>query len=275
MATTKNSKAVFNYLRLKPVEGLTLSNSMHEKIFLVDGERASQELDQTRFFEDDLDYFVAPKIFAPGIDARIITHEAILKQHENVFNIKERVKMDDDIMNTIMGIDFKKLRAYHYLVIPTPAYKEYIEKKLEEGKEILMITNSQKSAAFVSNKGYFYSLPEMKELARKGLEMYQWKGDGVLGYLHEKVMIFDEDHAIIGSHNFGIGSTSVSNEIAIEFKSKAIAGRLIEVFDEEISNVKLTKKVKDKTLLDEINKHFKWIKLLRADIIGDIVRELC
>ncbi len=331
--STKNSKALFNYLRMKPVEGLTLSNNLHEKIFLVDGERAViggrnisdssfrgkdmevmlegpvvhqvqehfrvmhdfmlqletnskcnanvescllaiQELEQTRFYENDPDYFVPSKIFEPGIVARIITHEAILKQHQNVFNIKERVSMDDDIMKVIMDIDFKKLRAYHYFIIPTPIYKKHIEKMLEEGKEIQLITNSQKSASFVSNKGYLYSLPDMNELAGKGLEMFQWKGDGQLAYLHEKVMIFDEDHAIIGSHNFGIGSTSVSNEIAVEFKSKEIAGRLIEVFDEEISNIKLTKKVKQKSLLNEINEHFKWIKVLRADIIADIVREL-
>jgi len=156
--TTENSKAVFNYLRLKPVEGLTLSNNLHEKIFLVDGERAIiggrnisdssfrgkdmevmlegsvvhqvqdhfrimhdfmleleassifkddisecllnfQLLDQTRFFENDLEYFGNPTIFQPGVDARIITHEAILKQHQNVFNIKERVKMEDDIIS--------------------------------------------------------------------------------------------------------------------------------------------------------------------------------
>ncbi len=331
--STKNSKAVFNYLRLKPGEGLGLTNNMHEKIFLVDGERAiiggrnisersfsgkdmevmiegpvlhqvqdhfrimhdfltklekkskcrndvvscltaSKELEQARFFADDIDYYIAPKIFEPGIEARIITHEAILKQHQNIFKIKERVKMNDDVMNTVMAIDFNKLRAYHYFIIPTAAYKIHLEKKLEEGKEILMITNSQKSASVVSSKGYFYSLPEMNKLVSQGLEMYLWKGDGELPYLHQKTMIFDEDHVIIGSHNFGIGSTSVSNEIVIEFKSKEIAGRLIEVFDAEISDIMLTEKVKEKTLLDEIDKNFKLIRLLRAGIVGVFLREL-
>ena len=49
----------------------------------------------------------------------------------------------------------------------------------------------------------------------------------------KKVLIFDEDHIIIGSHNFGTGSTSVSNEIAVEIKSKRIADRLIDVFESE------------------------------------------
>lgn len=329
----KNENVVFNYFRLKPVDGLVFSNNLHEKIFLIDGEKAilggrnisdssfrgkdmeillegpvvnqvqdhflimhdfllemeiksqcqddvtvclaaTQEIEQTRFFNDDATYFPEQPEFENGVEARILTHEAILKQHQNVYNIKQRIKMEDDIMNAVLNTQFKKLRAYNYFVIPTPAYKAYLEKNLKLGNEIQMITNSQRSASFVSNKGYLYSLPEMRDLARKGLSIFQWNGDGELAYLHEKVMIFDDEHVIVGSHNFGIGSTSVSNEIAIEFKSPEIAARLIEVFDEEISNSKLTKRAKENTLLSEIKDKLTWIKVLRTGVIGDILQEL-
>ena len=331
--TPKNKDVTFNYLRLKPFEGLTLSNNLHEKVFLIDGEKAilggrnisdssfrgkdmevllegdvvnqvqdhfmmmhdfmvqleannicknnvescleaSQLLDQTRFFADDHNFFPEQAIIENGTPARILTHEAVVKQHQQVFNIKERINMQDDIMSAVLNTEFKKLRAYNYFVIPTPAYKSYLEKNLKAGKTIQMITNSKRSAAFVSNKGYLYSLPDLRELAKKGLDIFQWQGDGELAYLHEKVMIFDDEHVIIGSHNFGIGSTSVSNEIAIELKSPAIAQRLIEVFDQEIADSKLTKKARENTFLSEIREHLTWVKVLRTGIIGDILQEL-
>lgn len=328
----KDSVAVFNYLRLRPVDGIVLSNNLHEKIFLVDGEQAIiggrniadsslrgkdmevllqgpvvnqvqehfrkvhdflidvqintsckndvqrclkkfRQLNKTRFHKNDPDYFPEQPVFTEGVPARILTHDAVLRQYEFKYNIKERAKMHDDIINTIIGTKFKKLRGYNYFIFPIPEYKEFLERNLKEGNQIQLITNSQRSAAFVSNKGYLYSLPELRELAKSGIDIFQWQGDGELAYLHEKVMIFDEDHVFIGSHNFGKGSTSVSNEIAIEFTSSDIAKRLIEVFDAEISDSKLTKKAKESTLLDEMNSHLKWVKFLRTGVIGDILQE--
>lgn len=329
---SKNSTTVFNYLRLKPENGLVLSNNLHEKIFLIDGEKAilggrniadssmrgkdmevllegpvvnqvqehfrlvhdflldleiqakcKNDLDKclknyldltkTRFQKNDSDFFPVQPTFENGIKARILTHDAVLKQYKYNYNIKERSQMPDDILSTIVSTKFKKLRGYNYFIFPLPEYKEYLERNIKEGNEVQLITNSQRSAAFVSNKGYLYSLPELRELANKGVSIFQWQGEGELEYLHEKVMIFDEDHVFIGSHNFGKGSTAVSNEIAIEFTSTEIAKRLIEVFDAEISDSKLTKKAKESTLLDEMNKHIKWVKFLRTGVIGDILQE--
>jgi putative cardiolipin synthase len=328
----KSSTTVFNYLRLKPTNSIVLSNNLHEKIFLVDGEKAILggrniadssmrgkdmevllegpvvnqvqehfrlvhdflldleiqdkckndlqeclkhylELSKTRFQKNDSDFFPVQPLFEKGIQARILTHDAVLKQYKFNYNIKERSKMPDDIISTIIGTKFKKLRGYNYFIFPLPDYKEFLEKNIKEGNEIQLITNSQRSAAFVSNKGYLYSLPELRDLAKKGISIFQWQGDGEMEYLHEKVMIFDEDHVFIGSHNFGKGSTAVSNEIAIEFTSPEIAKRLIEVFDSEISDIKLTKKAKESTLLDEMNAHLKWVKFLRTGVIGDILQE--
>ena len=331
--TPEIPNAVMSFLRLKPVEGLSISNNLHEKIFLVDGQKAilggrnisdssfrgkdmevmlegpvvnqvqqhfkimhdfltqleinsacrsqiefcmdmTQSYYQTLFYENDPSFFPEQPVFENGVTARILTHEAVLKQHMHTFNIKQRLYMTDDIMNTVLKTEFKTLRAYNYFIIPTDDYKDFLLKNIKAGKDIKVITNSKRSAAFVSNKGYLYSLPDLKELARKGLNIYQWNGDGELAYLHEKVMIFDEDHVMIGSHNFGIGSTSVSNEIAIEFKSPEIASRLIQIFDQEISDEKLTKKAREKTFNREIDEDSNWVKFLRTNLIGDILQEL-
>jgi len=55
--------------------------------------------------------------------------------------------------------------------------------------------------------GYYYALPEMFNYLKHGVDIYQWcGGDGEHlppdnCFIHEKVMLFDDDHAILGSHN--------------------------------------------------------------------------
>jgi phosphatidylserine/phosphatidylglycerophosphate/cardiolipin synthase-like enzyme len=107
-----------------------------------------------------------------------------------------------------------------------------------------------------------------------GLKLYQWQGNGQMTYVHEKVLIFDEDHVIIGSHNFGTGSTSVSNEIVVEIKSERIAARLIEVFDEEKNDSNITNLVDGKFLQEEIDLYKKEIKRLHSSFIGGVIREI-
>lgn len=330
---TENGKAVFTYIKLLPIDGITSTNNLHEKIFLVDGEKAilggrnisdssfhgkdmevllegpvvnqvqdhfksmhdflvkvnteysckrnykkckdfSDRLEKSNFSAKANAYFPVQPEFENGIKARILTHNGVLKQQKNRYSIRERAQMQDDIISSVVNAKFNKLRAYNYFIIPTTTYKNFLERSVEEGKDIQIITNGKRSAATVSDKGYLYSLPEMRELASKGLSIYQWQGKGELEYLHEKVMIFDDEHVIIGSHNFGRGSTSASNEIAIEFDSADIAKRLIDIFDNEISDETLTKKTKEHSILQEINDNFKLVKFLRTTIIGGILSEL-
>jgi phosphatidylserine/phosphatidylglycerophosphate/cardiolipin synthase-like enzyme len=149
----------------------------------------------------------------------------------------------DDIVETIISTPFKKLRGYNYFIIPTPRYKNFLIQSLEEGKQIEIVTNSQTSASSVSDSGYIYALKPMIELSKKGLDIIEWRGKAPHTYLHTKVMIFDEDRAIIGSHNLGVGSTSVSNEIAVEINSPSHVARLIEIFENDKKDTELTNQV--------------------------------
>ena len=158
--------------------------------------------------------------------------------------------------------------------MPTPKYKKFLEASLAEGDSIEMITNSYELAKFSSNFGYIYSIPEAKDLIEDGLELYQWQRNQKLNYVHEKVMIFDEDHVILGSHNFGVGSTAVSNEIAIEIKSKPIAKRLIEVFENETANTAITMKADFNFIEQEYNNYKMQIKILRLKLVEGILREI-
>ena len=226
------------------------------------------------FAPDSPNFFPAQPSFADGVDARILSHEAVIHQKELGMGRRAREKQQDDILDTVTKIEFKKLRAYNYFMIPTERFKAYLEDSLAKGSSIEMITNSYESAKFSSNYGYIYSIPDARDLVEQGLELHQWQRNQKLNYVHEKVMIFDEDHVIVGSHNFGVGSTAVSNEIAIEFKSKKIADRLIEVFEKEVSDPTITSKADLSFLEHEYEKYKMQIKLLRIKIVEGILREI-
>ena len=325
--------ATFTYFALTPGGEFTVTNSFHEKLFLVDGEVAiiggrnisdsslngkdleiimrgavvnqvqehfrsmyefsmylkfvdickqnsslyedcGQEYAGVRFEEEDKKYFGDQPVFSGGSKARILSHDALFYQYNFKIPRSKKENQQDDILDSTMEIDFEKLRAYNYFMIPTPRYQKYLEKNLESGKSIQIITNSHESAKFSINLGYFYSIPDAIDLVEKGLELYQWESNQKLNYVHEKVMIFDEDHAIVGSHNYGVGSTAVSNEIVIEFTSKKIVDRLIEVFENEINDPKITTRASLDFLKMEAEKYKKQIKILRKKSVKGILREI-
>ena len=233
-----------------------------------------KDFKKTEFSLTDKRFFPDQPIFPDGDDARILSHEALMHQKEQALSRSERVHQKDDILDTVTKIEFKKLRAYNYFIIPTERYKKFLQESLAEGDSIEMITNSYESAKFSSNYGYIYSIPDALDLVEDGLELHQWQRNQKLNYVHEKVMIFDEDHVIVGSHNFGVGSTSVSNEIAIEFKSKELADRLIEVFESETNNPAITQKADLEFLEKEYGKYKLQINTLRVKLLEGILREI-
>lgn len=334
--TDKKSKTVVAYLKLVPGNKQDFTNNIHEKIFLVDGEKAilggrnisdndfrakdlevllvgevvnqvqkhfekmfsflirlkikdkcfdrskkcAEKFNMAKFSEQDSGFYPEQPSFSGGLKARILTNEILLQQDEFNYWGEERFYAKDDIIDTIINTDFTRLRAYIYFIIPIKRFKLYLEQKLSEGKKIETITNSRVTAASISDAGYLFGLPEMLNLTKRGMDIYQWLGSEPepgkdhLHYLHEKVMLFDEDHAIVGSHNFGAGSTSVSSEIAVEFYSKPVTQRLIEVFDAEKENTIKTTKSSVPSLEKEIVENRFMIRILHAFFIKNIIREL-
>lgn len=326
------SDATFAYVSLTPGSHFSFTHNLHEKIFLVDGEKAiiggrnisdsslsgkdmevqlegpvvnqvqdhykkmfdfvtglkiksnckrEETMDEcvgayskTIFSHNDKKYFPDQKIYEDGVDARIISHEALIHQYEKGMNKAQRLLQEDDILDTVIKFDFKKLRAYNYFVLPTARWRNFLEKNLAAGNSIDMITNSLESAKFSSNWGYIYSIPDVIDLIKKGLNVYQWQRNQKLNYVHEKVLIFDDEHVIIGSHNFGTGSTGVSDEIVVEIKSKAIAARLTEVFDKEIADPAITKKATLESMDAEENLYARMIRYIRTKALSSFLFEI-
>lgn len=331
-----NSNAVLSFLSLVPGNNESLTNNIHEKIFLVDGEKAilggrnisdndfkAKDLEimlegpvvnevqahfkkmfsflvdlkirnncedkrlkclakfnRLKFSDVDTNFFPEQPHFTNGARARILTNEVLFDQNQYDYSGSGRFNLKDDIIDTVIKINFTKLRGYNYFILPTERYKNYLDKNLSEGKSIDIITNSISTAAAISDKGYLYSLSDMHDLLLKGASIHQWlgtkeeEGKDKLFYLHEKVMLFDDDHGIIGSHNFGSGSTAVSSEISVEFFSKPIVQILNTVFDSEKNNTELTKEASVPQIENEMHDNKKMIRLLHTILIRNIVREL-
>lgn len=331
-----NGKAVLAFLQLTPGSHETAVNNIHEKIFLVDAEKAilggrnisdhsfnakdlevmlegpivnqvqahfqkmfsfmtnlqiakkckkhkekcSNDFNRPKFNVDDPNFFPEQPHFADGVRARILTNELLIEQHKNNYSGDAKLNIKDDIIDTVINVNFTKMRGYNYFILPTDRYKNFLEKNLALGKSIDIITNSLTTAAAISDKGYLYSLPEMKEFVEKGLSLHQWLGTKQevgkdrLFYLHEKVMLFDDDHGFIGSHNFGVGSTAVSSEITVEFYSKEIVQILNDVFDNEINDPELTKEATLPQIEQEMHDNRKMIKFLRSPLIRNTIQEM-
>lgn len=332
----KKSKAVLSYLKMSPIgNNQSVTNNIHEKIFLVDGEKAiiggrnisdndyrakdlevllegavvnqaqkhfetmfsfmvmqeinkkcrnaeddscEARLNRTTFHDGDKGFYPEQPRFENGVKARILTNEILIQQHQNHYWGEERFHVKDDIIDTLIKTDFEKLRAYNYFIIPTARYKTYLEQKLALGKKIELITNGQETASSISDKGYLYGLPEMHNLMERGMNVYRWQksqvGEDEIDYLHEKVMLFDDNHAFIGSHNFGSGSTSVSSEIVVEFYSRPLVKELTDIFDSEISDRTKTDVATLSTISSEIHENRYMIKFLHMFYIRNIIREL-
>ena len=332
----KTSEATLAYLRLVPGNNESLTNNIHEKIFLVDGkvailggrnisdndyrakdlevkiegaavnqvqehfrrlfnflvdlkilthckketetdlytdEKCFDRYNTLRFSKNAAVFFPEQPLFENGSKARILTNEVLFNQFRENLSGRETFSHKDDIINTVIKTEFNQLRAYNYFVLPTTPYRTFLETRLKQGKDVRMITNSLKSSAFVSTSGYLISLSDMKGLVDRGLNLAQWN-DEKLEYLHEKVLLFDNDHVIMGSHNFGTGSTSVSSEICIEFFNQPIVENLSKVFDHEFENRAITLNATSDFLEKEIANHKNKIKLLEIHPINTIIRML-
>jgi phosphatidylserine/phosphatidylglycerophosphate/cardiolipin synthase-like enzyme len=333
----KNPKAVLSLESLNPGIHESWTNNIHEKVFLVDAEKAivggrnisessrrAKDLEmilegsvvnqvqehfrkmfsflvelrvgpichnfsncliknyKSKFDEGSKKYFHDQPRYSFGARARVLTNELLFNKLKVGYSGTQKFEMKDDIIDTIIKINFTKMRGYNYFIIPTERYKNFLLKNLAEGKSITLMTNSYKSASFLNASGYLYGIEEMADLVAHGLNLHQWLGvnkentpEGKeLSYLHEKVMLFDDDHGFIGSHNFGAGSTAVSSEISIEFFSNSIVKVLNDIFDSEVEDGTVSMNTTIPMLENEAQFHTKRIRILNSIFMRNIIREL-
>ncbi len=245
----------------------------------TDDEECIHQLEKLNFSKNDSNYFPHQRIYNEATKARIITNDTLIQECISYASCKDRTNNKDDIIDTVVNTDFDELRAYNYFVLPTPKYKLFLLDNLKARKKISLITNGLESSKLISNKGYLLSLSYMKELVDYGANINQWTGDfynGIdqLSYLHEKMLLFNDDHAFVGSHNYGLGSSFVSSEIVIEFYSKSIVSLLNKIFDRELGDTVVTNSATSDMLNKEIVNNYKMIRFLNLGFIKTLISEL-
>lgn len=233
-----------------------------------------RRIKKLQFKEDNKEYYPEIEKIENGIKARLLSHDALMNYKKFNYSKEERLKQPDDIIDVITAVKFKKLIGYSYFMTLSRPFIKFLNDNLKDNNEITLITNSIESAKFSSNKGYIYSLPIAKGLVEKGLELFQWNREQKLNYVHEKLLIFDEEHIFVGSHNFGTGSTTVSNEIMIEFFSKEIADDLKAEFQNELTDSKVTVKATETLLKNEMEQNQKLLNFLNKESVSKILNEI-
>jgi len=115
--------------------------------------------------------------------------------------------------------------------VPTKSLRTLLEKKREEGIEVLVVTNSFRSTDGLLPQAAY--LKYRKKLLRGGLEMREYKGPDVL---HAKSIIVDGRVAMIGSYNIDPRSQYLNTEVMCVAEDEELASELRASIDAHVAN---------------------------------------
>jgi phosphatidylserine/phosphatidylglycerophosphate/cardiolipin synthase-like enzyme len=266
-------KAEVIYFNSARIHGTGLADCLHEKIFVVDGRKGiiggrnisdeyftwkdydllvegpvvnsmQEHFKKTYEFVLDVhkmegsfppspDYFPEIQGYEDGVSARILTNVPLFQKYYS-HKGESAGEMKDGIMAALLSSEYKRLRLSAYFMILPHELLLDLSQRAKDGTIISVLSNGFESAAqlkFVVQSTF----PEMQQLSEAGTRIFLWKKSEEYIYFHAKAAILDDDHVILGSHNFTIGSMVSCNEISIEFFSRDIGSYLAQEFDRQCS----------------------------------------
>jgi len=116
-------------------------------------------------------------------------------------------------------------------LIPSQALLDLLDKKLDEGVSIHIVTNSMKSTdgllpqvAYLRYRRYLQSM---------GVQLHEFKGPDTL---HSKSVIVDGRIAMVGSYNIDPRSENLNTEVMCVAESEEAARRLLDAIDLDFHN---------------------------------------
>jgi putative cardiolipin synthase len=127
--------------------------------------------------------------------------------------------------------------AQHSIVIESPYFvppqflRRLLEKKLAEGVDVRVVTNSFRSTDGALPQAAY--LKYRAGLVRRGMEMHEYKGPDVL---HAKSIIVDDRYALIGSYNIDPRSQYLNTEIMCVADDEEVASALRASIDAHVAN---------------------------------------
>lgn len=127
--------------------------------------------------------------------------------------------------------------AKEYIVIESPYFvpskevRELFQKKISEGVEIFVLTNSLYSTdGLLPQAGY---LRHKKEIVRMGVTLHEYKGPHSL---HAKSAVIDGEIALIGSYNVDPRSQNINTEVMSVAADRGKAVELLSSIAEHAEN---------------------------------------
>jgi cardiolipin synthase C len=115
--------------------------------------------------------------------------------------------------------------------VPSTALRRLLRRKLTEGVEVLVITNSLRSTDGLLPQGAY--LKYRRRLARAGVEFHEYKGPDPL---HAKSIIVDGKTALIGSYNIDPRSQYLNTEVMCATEDEEVARELRASIEAHMKN---------------------------------------
>ncbi|MFN0213459.1 MAG: phospholipase D-like domain-containing protein [Saprospiraceae bacterium] len=125
-------------------------------------------------------------------------------------------------------------------VRPPKIFCEYFAAAAKRGVEVVLITNSKKSAKTLMLNGllgwmYNECSKHYKYLVENGIRLFEWQKEGAF---HSKNLIIDDDVVSIGSYNIANGSAFHHSESNIIVKDKTFCKKVFKQFEIDLMDCK-------------------------------------
>lgn len=224
--------------------------------------------------------------------AQVVTNEVIRKLTVGLkgktFNVRPEMYKEDDIIKSIRHMVSKSnsvdVVSYssHFVAPLHEAFQELISR----GGKLTVYTNGAEAMSAIDSLGisevsYDYTvraLRSMKEEAQKRLQKapgLQIKGldrvqslnatNGLRGYLHRKLMLFNDQYLMTGSYNFTESSSSKNDEFLITFDDKRMNAHHRKLLNIENKTFYKPLNLKEGGILSETKKSIK--RLFMGNIV--------
>ncbi len=118
--------------------------------------------------------------------------------------------------------------------IPPRRLRTHLRAAAERGVEVRVVANSKTSTD--SAPVYYAGLNFYKEFIGGGVQIYEYQGDQTL---HSKVMLIDEEVALVGSYNLDPRSAIDNSESMVLIRDSAAVDDLHYALQQDLANATL------------------------------------
>lgn len=134
----------------------------------------------------------------------------------------------DELLGLLEAAEESLFIESPYLV-PSKALKRALERVLERGVRVRILTNSLAATDNVfTQAGYAWY---KKPLVRMGVDLWEYTGPGCL---HTKAAVIDGTRLIVGTYNLDPRSEHLNSEMAVVVDNRNLAEQMLRIMDQDL-----------------------------------------